>query len=205
MNCWRSGTLPPYIPTHTKQENSMVAKGDFVYHGDHLSVPRARCCIVDAFQQRTGDLSVRGADAGLSVLSHQGNLPPAAAKTTVLHLDDVPPGIPAGIPARQGAETVQLRTGVNVAGVKPSWKEIFASLDRLGWARSRLRGLWKVDGAGYMAALAHNVLKMVRRPGRGVGPPGSVAPADAIAASAGHTADDAVGRFSSRRCGALLG
>ena len=74
-------------------------------------------------------------------------------------------------------------------------EEIFASLDRLGWARSRLRGLWKVDGAGYMAALAHNVLKMVRRPGRGVGPPGSVAPADAIAASAGHTADDAVADF----------
>ena len=32
-----------------------------------------------------------------------------------------------------------------------------------------------------MAALAHNVLKMVRRLGRGVGPPGPVAPADAIA------------------------
>ena len=74
-------------------------------------------------------------------------------------------------------------------------EEIFASLDRLGWARSRLRGLWKVDCEGYMAALAHNVLKMVRRLGRGVGPPGSVAPADAIAVSAGHTADDAVADF----------
>ena len=46
-----------------------------------------------------------------------------------------------------------------------------------------------------MAALAHNVLKMVRRLGRGVGPPGSVAPADAIAAPAGHSADDAVADF----------
>ena len=27
----------------------------------------------------------------------------------------------------------------------------FASLDRMGWARSRLRGLWKVDCEGYMA------------------------------------------------------
>ena len=33
----------------------------------------------------------------------------------------------------------------------------FASLDRLGWSRSRLRGLWKADCEGYMAALAHNV------------------------------------------------
>ena len=47
----------------------------------------------------------------------------------------------------------------------------FASLDRLGWAQSRLRGLWKVDCEGYMAALAHNALKLVRTLSRGVGPP----------------------------------
>ena len=27
---------------------------------------------------------------------------------------------------------------------------VFASQDRLGWARSRLRGLWKVDCEGYI-------------------------------------------------------
>jgi len=60
----------------------------------------------------------------------------------------------------------------------------FASLDRLGWARTRLRGLWKVNCEGYMASFAHNVLKMVRKLGRGVGPPGPLAPADAITSSA---------------------
>ncbi len=43
-----------------------------------------------------------------------------------------------------------------------------------------------------MAALAHNVLKMVRKLGRGVGPPGPVAPAASLATSGGHAADDAV-------------
>lgn len=38
-----------------------------------------------------------------------------------------------------------------------------------------------MDWEGYMVALAHNVLKMGRRVGSDVGPPGSVAPADAIA------------------------
>ncbi len=66
----------------------------------------------------------------------------------------------------------------------------FASLYRLGWEKSRLRGLWKVDCEGYMAALAHNVLKMVRRLGWGVGPPGPVAPADAIAADADYGTGD---------------
>ena len=74
----------------------------------------------------------------------------------------------------------------------------FASLDRLGWAASRLRGLWKVDCEGYMAALAHNVLKMVRRLGRGVEPPGPVAPADAIVAMDGYTMDDSVTDFVPR-------
>ena len=44
-----------------------------------------------------------------------------------------------------------------------------ASLDRLGWDQSRLRGLWKVDCEGYMAALAHHVLKMVRKLGMASG------------------------------------
>ena len=66
----------------------------------------------------------------------------------------------------------------------------FASLDRLSWARSRLRGLWKVGCEGYMAALAHNILKMVRRLGHGVGPPGPVSPAIATAMSSEPTKPD---------------
>ena len=31
--------ITAYIPIHTKQENSMVAKGEFVYHGDHAVCP----------------------------------------------------------------------------------------------------------------------------------------------------------------------
>ena len=60
----------------------------------------------------------------------------------------------------------------------------FASLDRLSWARTRLRGLWKVDCEGYMAALAHNVKKLVRRLRRGVGPPDPALPTAAETAEA---------------------
>ena len=59
----------------------------------------------------------------------------------------------------------------------------FASPDRLSWAQSRLRGLWKAVGDGYRAALAHNVLKMVRRLGHGVGPLGQ--PSAALDVSGG--------------------
>jgi len=40
---------------------------------------------------------------------------------------------------------------------------VFAYQDRLGWARCKLRGLWKVDCEGFLAALAHNILKAVRK------------------------------------------
>ena len=52
----------------------------------------------------------------------------------------------------------------------------FASLDRLGWVRSRLRGLWRVGCEVSMAALAHNVLKAVRRLLQGTGPPAPLKP-----------------------------
>ena len=48
---------------------------------------------------------------------------------------------------------------------------VFASQDRLGWARSRLRRLRKVDCEGYMSALAHNLKKAVRRLESSTGPP----------------------------------
>ena len=54
---------------------------------------------------------------------------------------------------------------------------VFASQDRLGWARSRLRGLWKVDCEGYISSLAHNLKKAVRGLGDYTGPP---APATAL-------------------------
>lgn len=38
---------------------------------------------------------------------------------------------------------------------------VFASQDRLGWARSRLRDLRKVDCEGYISALAHNLKRAV--------------------------------------------
>ena len=49
----------------------------------------------------------------------------------------------------------------------------FASLDRLGWDRTRLRRLAKVDCEGFMAAIAHNVARAVRRLGPGAEPPGN--------------------------------
>jgi transposase len=40
---------------------------------------------------------------------------------------------------------------------------VSACQDRLGWSRCKLRGVWKVDCEGFLASLAHNILKLVRK------------------------------------------
>ena len=55
-----------------------------------------------------------------------------------------------------------------------------------------LTDLTLLEYESYMAALAHNVLKMVRRLRRGVGVIVSVVPADVIAAKVGQAEDAAV-------------
>lgn len=50
-------------------------------------------------------------------------------------------------------------------------ERVFASQDRLGWAKSRLRRLWKVDCESYISSLAHNLKKAVRRLGDFADPP----------------------------------
>ena len=93
------------------------------------------------------------------------------------------------------------RPGVN-AGVRPSDKIPY--LDRLIWARYRLRGLWKAERQGYMAALVHSVLKMVCQLRHGIGP-GPALPSDATAADGRNIAADAVPHSSAPpQCGFRL-
>ena len=68
----------------------------------------------------------------------------------------------------------------------------FPSLDRLSWARTRLRGLCKVGCEGYMADLAHNVFELVRRLSHGVDPPGLPVPAAAETTESAGTQNNAV-------------
>ena len=135
------------------------------------SCPQGEGLASQCFPTTDWHLSVRGPNAGLSVLSHQGELPPIPAKRrfftlTVYH--------PVYLRAKERNRTAaywreRRRRHTVVEG-------IFASWDRLGWEKSRLRGLWKVDCEGYMAALAHNVKKLVRRMGRGIGTPDPASP-----------------------------
>ena len=179
--------ITAYISIHPRQETSMVASGDFVYHGDHLICPQGKTLRRGAYhkRQRAYLYVARQKDCQACPIKDTC-LPPGQKRwfsgVTIYH--------PEYSRARERNRTAAYRR--ESIRRKTIAEGTFASLDRLGWEKSRLRGLWKVDCEGYMAALAHNVLKMVRKLGRGVGPPCPVAPADAIPADAEYDMADAV-------------
>jgi len=179
------------IPIHPKQETSMVASGDFTHRGDHLVCPQGGILRRGAYhkRQRSYQYAARQKDCQACPIKDRCLLPGQKRRffgVTIYH--------PQYARARGRNRTAAALRESNRR--KTIAEGTFASLDRLGWEKSRLRGLWKADCEGYMAALAHNVLKMVRRLGRGVGPPGPVSPADAIAADAGCDAADAAALFT---------
>ena len=155
-----------YIPFHPNQQRNMVAKGGFDYRGDHLVCPEGKVLRRSALlkQDRTYQYVARQHDCQRCPIKAEC-LPPGQMRRYValsiyhsLHLE-----------AKKRNEGEAFKT--EMLRRKTIAEGVFASQDRLGWARSRLRGLWKVDCEGYISSLAHNLKKAVRRLGNFAGPP----------------------------------
>ena len=155
-----------YIPFHPNQLRNMVAKGSFDYRGDHLVCPEGKVLRRSALlkQDRTYQYVARQHDCQRCPIKTEC-LPPGQMRRYValsiyhsLHME-----------AKERNEGEAYR--MEMLRRKTIAEGVFASQDRLGWARSRLRGLWKVDCEGYISSLAHNLKKAVRRLGNSTGPP----------------------------------
>ena len=178
--------ITAYIPIRPNQENSMVSKGDFIYRGDHLICPQGKVLRRSALQRR---------DRAYQYVAHQKDcqscpvkarcLPPNQKRRYVALSMYHPLRLQAQELKKTAAYRLERKRRLAIA------EGTFASLDRLGWAQSRLRGLRKVDCEGYMAALAHNVLKLVRTLSRGAGPPGPALPVPVGDMELGSTREDA--------------
>ncbi len=163
--------IAAYIPIHTRHETSMVSTGEFVYHGDHLVCPEGKILRRGSFHKRsrTYQYVARQKDCQ-SCPVKETCLPPKQKRryfTLTMYY-------PEYLRARERNRTETYR--LEIRRRKTIAEGTFASLDRLSWARTRLRGIWKVECEGYMAALAHNVKKLVRCLRGGVGPPDPALP-----------------------------
>ena len=165
----------------------MVSTGDFAYHGDHLVCSQGKVLRRSTFHRRSRTFEYVARQKDCQSCPVKDTCLPPRRKRRYLSLTMYHP---VYLKARERNLTAaykrERRRRQTVA------KGTFASLDRLSWAQSRPRGWWKVDCEGYMATLAHNVLKMVRKLSHGVGPPGPGLPAMSATAGTGRTLADAV-------------
>ena len=180
-----------YTPIHPVQANALVSKGDFAYHGDHLVCRQGKMLYRSSWLKR---------DRAYQYVAHQKDCQACTAKDQCL-----PPLQKRRYVALSMYHPWMLLAQERNGTAAYRWEKnhrrtiaegTFASLDRLGWAASRLRGLWKVDCEGYMAALAHNVLKLVRKLGRGVGHIGPASPAAGTRADAEYAVTDAASYYT---------
>lgn len=168
-----------YIPLRPIQKDGVVGPGGFVYHGDRLVCPQGKELHRRGFNQKEQRYLYTARREDCQACPIRNDCLPPRQKRRYVSLTRY---YPMTLLARERNQTSEYRR--ERVRRQTIAEGTFASLDRLGWARTRLRGLWKVNCEGYMASFAHNVLKMVRKLGRGVGPPGPLAPADAITSSA---------------------
>lgn len=149
--------IAAYIPIHPLQGQSMVGTGAFAYHDDHLVCPEGKPLYRRAFlrKDQIHQYVARQQDCQTCPIK-SACLPPRQKRRymalSIYH--------PLFVQARERNEGIRYRE--EMLGHKVYAEGTFASLDRLGWARCRLRGLWKVDCEGFLAATAHNILKLIR-------------------------------------------
>ena len=155
-----------YIPVHPNQERSMVTKGSFEYRGDHLVCSEGK---------RLGRGALIKKDRQYLHVAHQKDCQQCPVSTQCLpkgqkrRFVSLSMYYPLFLEAREHNRSASYQE--EMLARRTTAEGVFASQDRLGWARSRLRRLWKVDCEGYISALAHNLKKAVRRTGDFVGPP----------------------------------
>ena len=172
--------IKAYIPVHPNQERNMVEKGAFDYRGDHLVCPEGKILRRNSYHKR---------DRRYMYVAHQKDCQQCPVK-----LQCLPPGQkrrfvalseyhPYYLEAKRRNRSAAFQREMKIR--RTTAEGVFASQDRLGWARCRLRGLWKVDCEGYISALAHNLKKAVRRFGDFAGPPEPESVGQSVAAPAG--------------------
>ena len=159
--------ITAYIPIHPRQEANMVSRGDFEYRGDHVVCPQGKILKQAGHHRRNASYQYVASQKDCQACPIKDQCLPPRQKRRYLGLTIY---YPLHLEAQERNKTFAYQREMKRR--RTTVEGVFASLDRLGWLRSRLRGLWKVDCEGFMASIAHNVLKGIRRLAQGVGPPG---------------------------------
>ncbi len=129
-------TETAYIPIHPRQESNMVARGSFEYRGDHLVWPQGKALKRAVYHRRTGSYQYVALQKDCQACPVKEECLPHNQKCRYLGLTI---HYLLHLQARERNRNPAFRR--EMGRHQTIVEGIFASLDRLGWAKSRLRGL----------------------------------------------------------------
>jgi IS5 family transposase len=150
--------ITAYIPLHPKQERAALLVGDFIHQHDQIICPQGKTLSAASYEKRTEQFRFVAKQADCQGCEQRGRcLPPKSKRKHV----SVSRYFPLLEEARRVNASARYRREMKRRRVVV--EGVFARQDQLGWEKCRLRGLWKVDCEGYIAALAHNLLKALTK------------------------------------------
>ena len=157
--------ITAYIPFSPHQKKGIDFRRDFEYHEEYLICPEGKKLKRGRFQDRYRIFKYGASQKDCQVCPRKKNCLYTNEKRKQIKVSVYYPEIQRAVELNETqdyAEQIRKRKTI-IEGV-------FACQDRLGWSRCKLRGMWKVDCEGFLAALAHNVLKLMRKLKSGLAP-----------------------------------
>jgi hypothetical protein len=154
----RDQNITAYIPFNPHQKKGIDFRLNFEYHEEYLICPEGKKLKRGKFQARKRIFRYGASQKDCQVCPRKENCLYTYEKRKAIKVSVYYPEIQQAVELNETqdyAEQIRKRKTI-IEGV-------FDCQDRLGWSRCKLRGMWKVDCEGFLAALAHNVLKLIRK------------------------------------------
>ncbi len=152
--------IPSYIPFNPTQiRKGVVYQGLFAYHGDHLVCPQGKVLKRNPNINRNTN--------NYQYVALQRDCQACPIKTGCLQKNQLPRSV-AVSPHYEAIARARKRNATPTYLAHKNARShlaegTFAHLDQLGFRRARMRGLKKVDCEAFIASLAHNLGKAVRK------------------------------------------
>lgn len=154
----RDRGITAYIPFSYIQKRGMASRQDFEYHEEYLVCPEGKLLKRGKFYPEDSTFKYAASQKDCHACPRKETCLWPSEKRHRIRVSSYYPEIQRAIELNKTPAY-----GEQIRKRKTIIEGVFACQDRLGWSRCKLRGLWKVDCEGFVAALAHNILKFVRK------------------------------------------
>jgi IS5 family transposase len=155
-----------YIPFSSHQKKGIELRRDFEYHEEYLICPEGKKLKRGRLDPQNNTFRYGASQRDCQVCRRKEKCLYTNEKRRRVKVSLYYPEIQRAVGLNETQEYAE-----QIRKRKTIIEGVFACQDRLGWARCKLRGIWKVDCEGFLASLAHNILKLVRKLKAGLGIP----------------------------------